>query len=193
MSKNLLNEELNSMKYLFGYKRGVVISEQSDVYETEEFTPQVTDELDITQIQKVADQEGADINVTDIVDTDNPMCTPMTGDQQKDGIIARIWDWANDPANRGSLKQTLSTLKDAIFKAKEQEPEGGEVEEQVGTAALITIGGVALTPSLLIAIGGILLFIIIIAMISKGGKRRSSPCRRRAKLVRRFGMDGNFM
>lgn len=27
--KNILNEELDSMKYLFGYKKGVVISEQS--------------------------------------------------------------------------------------------------------------------------------------------------------------------
>ena len=28
MSKNILNEELNTMKYILGYKRGVVISEQ---------------------------------------------------------------------------------------------------------------------------------------------------------------------
>jgi len=29
--KNLLNEEINNIKYLFGYKKGVVISEQSEL------------------------------------------------------------------------------------------------------------------------------------------------------------------
>jgi hypothetical protein len=28
MSKEIIKEELNQMKYLFGYKRGVIISEQ---------------------------------------------------------------------------------------------------------------------------------------------------------------------
>jgi len=191
MSKNLLNEELNTMKYLLGYKRGVVISEQANVNETDEFTPQETEGITIDQIQGELDKEGVDVQATEMVDTENPTCMPTTGDQEKDGIISRIWDWANNPANRGSLKQTISSLKNAIFKAKEQAPEG-EVKEQVGAAALITIGGVALTPSLLIAIGGILLFIIIVALISKGGKKKSA-CSRRRKLVRKFGMDGNFM
>ena len=151
----------------------------------------VTEGITIDQIQGELDKEGVDVQATEMVDTENPTCMPTTGDQEKDGIISRIWDWANNPANRGSLKQTISSLKNAIFKAKEQAPEG-EVKEQVGAAALITIGGVALTPSLLIAIGGILLFIIIVALISKGGKKKSA-CSRRRKLVRKFGMDGNFM
>jgi len=29
MGQEIINEELNKMKYLFGYKKGVVISEQS--------------------------------------------------------------------------------------------------------------------------------------------------------------------
>ena len=33
---------------------------------------------------------------------------------------------------------------------------------------------------------------IIVALISKGGKKKSA-CSRRRKLVRKFGMDGNFM
>ena len=191
MSKNLLNEELNTMKYLLGYKRGVVISEQANVNETDEFTPQETEGITIDQIQGELDKEGVDVQASELVDTDNPTCIPTTDSEEHNGIISRIWNWANNPANRGSLKQTISSLKNAIFKAKEQAPEG-EVKEQVGAAALITIGGVALTPSLLIAIGGILLFIIIVALISKGGKKKSA-CSRRRKLVRKFGMDGNFM
>ena len=192
MSKNLLNEELNTMKYLLGYKRGVVISEQANVNETDEFTPQETEGITIDQIQGELDKEGVDVQATEMVDTENPTCMPTTGDQEKDGIISRIWDWANNPANRGSLKQTISSLKNAIFKAKEQDTES-EVKEQVGTAALITIGGVALTPSLLIAIGGILLFILIVILIT-GNKKGGSPmCKRRKRLVRKHGMDGNFM
>jgi hypothetical protein len=192
MSKNLLNEELNTMKYLLGYKRGVVISEQANVNETDEFTPQETEGITIDQIQGELDKEGVDVQASELVDTDNPTCIPTTDSEEHNGIISRIWNWANNPANRGSLKQTISSLKNAIFKAKEQDTES-EVKEQVGTAALITIGGVALTPSLLIAIGGILLFILIVILIT-GNKKGGSPmCKRRKRLVRKHGMDGNFM
>ena len=65
------------------------------------------------------------------------------------------------------------------------------MNEQVETA-LITIGSVALGPSTLIAIGAILLFIIVMAIVVKSGKRRS-PCKRRSKLFKRHGIDGMFM
>ena len=145
----------------------------------------------LVKLRKMADEVGIEENPEDIVDTENPTCVPKTDDEEKNGIISRIWDWANDPKNRGSLKQTLTSLKDAIFKAKEMESKG-EIKEQVGTAALITIGGVALTPSLLIAIGAILIFIIIIVSIVGSSKNKTS-CGRRRKLVKKFGMDGNFM
>jgi hypothetical protein len=190
MGKNIINEELTKMKYLLGYKRGLVISEQEmPVDEASEVMSQTGDIL--SKAKEMIQQLGVNENPEEIVDTENPTCVPTTGDSEKDGIISRIWDWANDPKNRGSLKQTITSLKDAIFKAKEMESKG-EIKEQVGTAALITIGGVALTPSLLIAIGAILLFIIIIVSIVGSSKNKTS-CGRRRKLVKKFGMDGNFM
>ena len=177
--KKIINEELSMMKYLTGYKRGVVISEQEEVPTTDV----------LGKADEVAKQMDIDVNVSDVVDPENPTCLPTTGDSEKDGIISRIWDWAHNPANRGSLKSTLINLKNAIGKAKQMEGKG-EMQEQV--APLITIAGVALTPSLLIGIG-VLLLVIIIIVISSSGKKNKSACSRRNKLVRKFGMDGNFM
>jgi hypothetical protein len=166
------------MKYLTGYKRGVVISEQEST---------TTDVLG--KANEVAKQMDVDVNVSDVVDPENPTCLPTTGDSEKDGIISKIWDWAHNPANKGSLKSTLINLKNAIGKAKQME---GKTEMQEQVVPLITIAGVALTPSLLIAIGVILLVIIVIS-ISSVGKKNKSACSRRRKLVKKFGMDGNFM
>lgn len=190
MDKKIINEELSKMKYLLGYKRGVVISEQETPVEEASEVMGMSGNV-LSSAKEMAQQLGVDEKPEEVIDTENPTCVPTTGDSEKDGIISRIWDWANDPKNRGSLKQTITSLKDAIFKAKEME-EKGEINEQVGTAALITIGGVALTPSLLIAIGVILLFILIIVSIVGSSKNKTS-CGRRKKLVRKFGMDGNFM
>jgi len=177
--KKIINEELSMMKYLTGYKRGVVISEQE-----EEVTTDV-----LGKAEEVAKQMDVDVNVSDVVDPENPTCLPTTGDSEKDGIISKIWDWAHDPANRGSLKSTLINLKNAIGKAKQME---GKTDMQEQVLPLITIAGVALTPSLLIAIGVLLLIVIIIA-ISSSSKKNKSACGRRRKLVDRYGMDGNFM
>jgi hypothetical protein len=176
--KKIINQELSMMKYLTGYKRGIVISEQE--------VP-TTDVLG--KANEVAKQMDVDVNVSDVVDPENPTCLPTTGDSEKDGIISKIWDWAHNPANKGSLKSTLINLKNAIGKAKQME---GKTEMQEQVVPLITIAGVALTPSLLIAIGVILLVIIVIS-ISSGGKKNKSACSRRRKLVKKFGMDGNFM
>ena len=190
MEKNIINEELTKMRYLLGYKRGIVISEQEiPVEEASEVMSQSGDIL--SKAKSMIQQLGIGDNPEDIVDTDNPTCIPTTGDQEKDGIITRIWEWANNPANRGSLKETLTSLKNAIFKAKEMEQKG-EIKEQAGAAALITIGGVALTPSLLIGIGVILVAIIVIIIFAGSGKK-PSMCKRRRKLVRKHGIDGNFM
>lgn len=167
---NLLESEMGNVKPL--------INEESS-FEAENI---------LKTSKEMASQEGVGEDISQYVDTENPTCVPTTGDSEKDGIISRIWEWANNPANRSDLKTTLKSLKDAIFKAKQEKK---EVSEQVETA-LLTIGGIALTPSILIAIGGILLIIIIVSIVSKSGKKRSG-CKRRAKLFKRHGIDGMFM
>lgn len=134
-----------------------------------------------------------------IVDSDNPTCIPQTDDAEKNNIITRVWQWANNPENRGSLKETLVSLKNAIKNAKdikdttEANMTGNtqSMNEQVETA-LITIGGVALGPSALIAIGVILLFILVLVIVA-GNKKNSPMCKRRRKLFKKHGIDGMFM
>lgn len=179
------------------FKSNKYVIEEAD----EMFNPDMSAQVQASAVTAERAKEelsnlGVDAPIESVVDPNDCGCVPKTGDSEKDGIIARIWDWANNPENRGSLKQTLSSLKDAIKKAKETTPEATTnstetVNEQAG-AALITIGGVALGPSALIAIGVILLIIIVVALVSRGGKRRSS-CKRRSKLFKRHGIDGMFM
>jgi len=176
-----------------------VIEEADETFNTDMAAEVQNSAVTSEKAQQVLNNIGVDIQTSEVVDPNDCGCVPKTGDSGKDGIIARIWDWANNPENRGSLKSTLTSLRDAIKKVKDTPDtvtpqEGGETEpvnEQAGVA-LITIGGVALGPSVLIAIGAILLIIIVVALVSKGGKKRSS-CKRRSKLFRKHGIDGMFM
>lgn len=146
--------------------------------------------------KKEMESTGINYNVVkldDVVDSNDPTCVPQTDDETNNGIIARVWDWANNPENRGSLKQTLVSLKNAIFKAKEQVKDDTQPMNEQAETAIITIAGAALGPSVLIAIGAILLIIIIIAIVSKSGGKRRSSCKRRSKLFKRHGIDGMFM
>jgi len=86
-----------------------------------------------------------------------------------------------------SLVKTLSQVKSLI--GKKPQP----VQEQLAPVIIagITVPGVAIA----IVAGFIALIIIvkIAKLISRGGRRSSPACKRRRKLVRRFGIDGNFM
>ena len=164
---------------------------------------EVSEVVNPVQAMMDAKKELANIGINydvvkpdEVVDANEPTCIPQTADEDKNSKITKIWDWANNPENRGSLKDTLVSLKNAIFKSKDMVKDDGNdttqpMNEQVETA-LITIGSVALGPSTLIAIGAILLFIIVMAIVVKSGKRRS-PCKRRSKLFKRHGIDGMFM
>jgi len=178
-----------------------VITEESEVVNPVRVAMDAKKEMETTGINYNV------VKLDDVVDSNEPTCIPQTDDETNNGIIARVWDWANNPENRGNLKQTLFSLKNAIFKAKDQvkgdtsttqtttvqvKDETQPMNEQVETA-LITIAGVSLGPSVLIAIGAILLIIIIVAIVSKSGGKRRSSCKRRSKLFKRHGIDGMFM
>jgi len=191
--KRLIISESEKMQILNMHKSKTLII-------NEEANAQTQQMLNLSQ--SIASEEGLNITTTEFVDPDNPTCVPQTGDDANDGIIARIWDWANNPENKGSIRQTIKSLKDAIIKAKEKTPDTAAQPEQQSTdvvteqveTALITIGGVALGPSVLIAIGVILLAILLIALVTSaaGGKKRSS-CKRRSRKFKKHGIDGMFM
>ena len=71
-----------------------------------------------------------------------------------------------------------------------------QMGEQVGAAVIIA--GVSVPFVAVAVIGGLIAIAIIVKIVKliSGGNRRpkrSSACKRRNRLVRKFGMDGNFM
>jgi hypothetical protein len=151
--------------------------------------PLVSEAMDSSQTKSKIQNElmsaGLDINPTEFLDTEEPECTlPQTGNPEEDTILSKVWNWAQSQ-DIGTLTQMKTNLINAIKGVKNK-----TVSEQV--TPLIVIGGIGIGASTLVAIGAILLFIIVIAIISKSSGRKSS-CQRRRKLVKRFGMDGNFM
>ena len=59
--KNLLNEEINQIQYLFGYKRGFVISEQSDPNVDKKITH-------LTNIKEKETDEGVKVTYDKLID-----------------------------------------------------------------------------------------------------------------------------
>lgn len=154
MNKNLMENklisEINSMRSMMGL-----------INEAEEMASQAAD---LSKAQSLSKLEGLNVDVKNFLDKTDPMCTPpKTGNEEQDSVLQKIWNWANDPANKSKLKDTFTKVKSAIAQAKQQS-KGGEISEQL---APIIIAGVAISPSLLIAIGVFILVILIIAMMPK--------------------------
>ena len=148
--ENKLLSEINSMRSMMGL-----------INEAEEMASQASD---LSKVQNLAKLDGLNVDVKNILDKTNPMCEPpKTGNEEHDGILKKVWDWANDPANKGKLKDTFTKVKSALSQAK-KESKGGEISEQL---APIIIGGLAISPGILIAVGIFILIILIVAMIPK--------------------------
>jgi len=148
--ENKLLSEINSMRSMMGL-----------INEAEEMASQAAD---LSKVQNLAKLDGIDVDVKNFLDKTNPMCEPpKTGNEEHDGILKKVWSWANDPANKGKLKDTFAKVKSAISQAK-KESKGGEISEQL---APIVIGAVTISPGVLIAIGIFILIILIVSMIPK--------------------------
>lgn len=148
-NKKILNE-INSIRSIMG-----LINEDTDM------TSQASD---VSKVENIAKLEGVDVDVKKYLNKTDPMCEPpKTGNQEHDNILKKIWDWGHDPANRGSLKETLKKVKEALVNAKKQNKT--QVDEQTGVG--LVIAGITLTPSILIAIGIFIIVIIIICSLPK--------------------------
>ena len=123
-------------------------------------------------IQQQVSELDPSLSVNDLADPSCPYVPKLTGDVKKDNIIKQAYKWAKGQTLQ-SLFGELKNLKQKRKEAKELEKRG-ELNEQV--VAFVVLG-VSVSASLLIAIGAILLFIIIIAIISKkGGRKRGRSC-----------------
>jgi hypothetical protein len=193
MERRILNEELNMMKYLVSYKRGVVISEQKNIASEETGMGSMMKE----KIQAMFDKEVVNDpslgevssnapSVDDVVSNDE-VCDIVTGNEEHDNIISKVKSELLRMKNeKGAnslwevLKNVKKGIKMAIVKNKSgdtSEPE--EVNEQI-VAGGIMIGTAMVGWSALIAIGAILLILIIATALIKNGKQ-SSGCRKNLK------------
>lgn len=173
MGKFIITEsEKNKIKKMYG-----LISESSEQVK------------DIELIQNELEDYGIMEPASEILDPEDPLCTlPQTGEPEEDTILSKVWDWAQTQSKE-TLDDMKSKIMDALVKAKEVVG-GKKVNEQV--APLLVIGGVAITANVLLAIGLGLLIIIVVASAfqSKSGTRGRRSCKRRRRMVKRYGMRG---
>jgi bacterioferritin (cytochrome b1) len=193
MERQILKEELDAMKYLLSYERGVVISEQRNNLSEETGMGSMMKE----KIQSMFDKEVSNDpslgevannapSVDDIVSNDE-VCDIVTGNEEHDNIISKVKSELLRMKNeKGAnslwevLKNVKKGIKMAIVKNKSgdtSEPE--EVNEQIVSGGIM-IGTAMVGWSALIAIGGILLVIIIASALLKDDKQ-SSGCRKNLK------------
>ena len=193
MERRILNEELNMMKYLVSYKRGVIISEQTDIDSEESGGGSMSKEKiqSIFEKEVVNDSSLGEVasnvpSVDDVVSNDQ-VCDIVTDNQENDNIISKVKsELLRLKKEKGAnslwevLKNVKKGIKMAIVKNKSgdtSEPE--EVNEQI-VAGGIMIGTAMVSWSLLIAIGAILLVIIIASALIKDGNQ-SHGCRKNLK------------
>lgn len=137
------------------------------------------------QLDKVLAQAGITLTPEEKMEL-SPECPMEEPPAQYEGLINQIKSKI-ETMDLSNLVKTLSQVKSLI--GKKPQP----VQEQLAPVIIagITVPGVAIA----IVAGFIALIIIvkIAKLISRGGRRSSPACKRRRKLVRKFGIDGNFM
>ena len=193
MERRILSEELNMMKYLLSYERGVVISEQRNNPSEETGMGSMMKEKIQSMVEKevVNDPSLGEVSsnvpsVDDIISNDE-VCDIVTGNEEHDNIISKVKaELLRMKKEKGSnslwevLKNVKKGIKMAIVKNNSgdtSEPE--EVNEQI-VAGGIMIGTAMVGWSLLIEIGAILLVIIIASALIKDSGQ-SHGCRKNLK------------
>ena len=193
MERRILSEELNMMKYLVSYERGVVISEQvnnpseeTGMGSTMKGKIQSIFEKEVVNDSSLGEVANNVPSVDDIISNDQ-VCDIVTGNQENDNIISKVKsELLRIKKEKGSnslweiLKNVKKGIKMAIVKNNSgdtSEPE--ELDEQIVTGGIM-VGTVMVGWSVLIAIGAIIL-IIIIAIIVMKDSGNGSGCRKNLK------------
>lgn len=115
----------------------------------------------------------------------SPECPIDEPPAQYDGIINQIKSKI-ETMDLNNLVKTLSQVKSLI--GKKPRP----VQEQI---APVLIAGIAVPGVAVAIVAGFIALIIVIKiakLISRGGRPKPA-CARRRRLVRKFGLEGNFM
>jgi hypothetical protein len=175
MKDNLLNEELSIMKSLFTHQRGVVISEQENVTQPDD------------ELNKVLSPVGIKLTPEESEEAHQDCPIDMPSDEKEAGFVKQILNNLKGM----SIPELVKELK-GVLRIKDK-----PIEEQAGALATIMIAGVAVPTVIAVGIAAIIIIAIISAIASKikskGKRPKKSSCGKRRKLVRKFGVSGNFM
>jgi hypothetical protein len=137
------------------------------------------------QLDRVLSQAGVMLTPDEKMEL-SPECPMEEPPAQYAGVINQIKSKI-ETMDLGNLVKTLTQVKSLI--GKKPQP----MQEQLAPVIIagITVPGVAVA----IVAGFVALIIVvkIAKLVSRGGRRSSPACKRRRKLVRKFGIDGNFM
>jgi hypothetical protein len=194
MERKILNEELNMMKYLLSYERGVVISEQiNNPSDDTEMGSNLKDKIQsMFEKEVVNDPSLSEVasnapSVDDIM-SNGQVCDIITGNQEHDNIISKVKSELirmKKEKGANSLWEVLKNVKKGIKMAISKNESGDttepeELDEQV-VAGGVMIGATMVTWPILIAIGTFLLLIIITTILTKDDKSSGHHCRKDLK------------
>lgn len=175
MKDNLLNEELSIMKSLFTHQRGVVISEQENVTEPDD------------ELNKVLAPVGIELTPEESEEAHQDCPIDMPSDEKEAGFVKQILNKLKGM----SIPELVKELK-GVLRIKDK-----PIKEQSGALAVVMIAGIAVPTFIAVGIAAIIVIAIITTIASKiknkGKRPKRSSCGKRRKLVRKFGMSGNFI
>ena len=146
--------------------------------------PTETPDIDLEQLNTTLSPLGVNLTPEEASELQPECEAPYSGPYSD--IVNKI----SEKLDNMSLDGLKSTLKQVLSFKKKQ-----PVQEQLAPLVIagVTIPGVAVA----VVLGVIALIIVVkIAKAIGGGhgrRRHGSACKRRRKLVKRFGIDGNFM
>jgi hypothetical protein len=158
---DLSNEEKNRIREQYEGGMSIDNSKFKKLVETKlgDAKPLVMEESEEVDINSLMGEEG--MSAQDI----NSFCSPTTPPPFVQKILDRIPENIKEEA-KTVIKNFANAIKN--FSIKDLLSLRRKLQEQL---APIMIAGIAISPSLLIAVGAILLFIIIFIIVSKSGKK----------------------
>jgi hypothetical protein len=143
-----------------------------------------TSDVDVEQVNSTLQPLGVSLAPDEISELQPECEAPYSGPFAD--VVAKISEKLDNMSIDG-LKETLKQ----VLTLKKKQP----VQEQL---APIVIAGVTIPGVAVAVVLGVIALIIVVKIVKaiggrNGRRKHGSACKRRRKLVKRFGIDGNFM
>lgn len=140
MKLSLINEVINIKKVMGLIKEDTEISSQAS---------------DLSKIQSLLDLQNVDIKVEDLLDEDEPICSPPKRlSEEENNIVSKYWDLVNTASNKSELKKLFKKIKDMIY-------------DDEDLSDNIIIGDLELSKNDIKSIGDTLLAVTVVGLIPK--------------------------